>query len=288
MSSITIIGAGLMGSALARAFSAAGHDVNVWNRTFEHAKAVGEGTVAVESLTDAVRDREIVMISVSTYDAASEILSQEGVAEALRGSTIVQITSGAPSDARRGLTWAQENGVGYLDAAILAYPAFVATEYATVFYSGDSALFDRLRPTLVAIAENTVYMGEAIGAANTIDCAILTAYYGGSLAVLQGAQMCAAEGLGTDQFFAYKDAYVGLVAITSDAAAPMVAQGDYSGNQCSIDTHVGAIRHLLALSKDAGISSQLPQHLFDAYSKAQQAGYGKKELPAVFETLRAD
>lgn len=285
MSKVTLIGAGLMGSALARAFAAAGHDVNVWNRTHEKAEKVGGGTKAVQSITDAVRDRDIVMISVSTYDDAAEVLAQDGVAEALKGAAIVQITSGSPADARRGLAWAEQHGIDYLDAAILAYPSFVATEYATVFYSGKRELFDRHLPTLKAIAENAVFVDEQIGAAATIDCAILVAYYGGSLAALQGARMCAAEGLDTDLFFSYKDSYVGLVAITSDAAKPMVKSGNYSGDQCSLETHVGAIKHIVALNKDAGISTALPQHLYDAYKKAIDAGYGKDELPAVYATL---
>lgn len=285
MSKVTVIGAGLMGSALARAFAAAGNEVTVWNRSADKAAAVGGGTRAVENLADAVSGADLVVVSVANYGAADEVLNQEGVAGALAGSTIIQITSGSPADARRGLAWATEHGVDYLDAAILAYPSFVATEYATVFYSGSKALFDRHVGTLKAIAENAVFVAEEIGAAATIDCAILTAYYGGSLAALQGARMCAAEGLDTDLFFSYKDSYVGLVAITSDAAAPMVKSGDYSGEQCSLNTHVAAIAHMVSLSRDAGISTALPQHLLDAYSKAVAAGFGEDELPAVYATL---
>jgi 3-hydroxyisobutyrate dehydrogenase-like beta-hydroxyacid dehydrogenase len=140
---IVVIGSGLMGSALARAFAAAGHDVAVWNRTPSKAKAVGGGTLAIEDLVEAVTGRALVVVSLSNYAACSELLSSEGVAPALAGTTLVQLTSGSPADAREALEWAKANGVDYLDAAILAYPSFVATDYATVFYAGSRSVFDR-------------------------------------------------------------------------------------------------------------------------------------------------
>ena len=93
--------------------------------------------------------------------------------------------------------------------------------------------------------------------------------------------MCAAEGLDPERFFAYKDTYVGLVDITSDAARAMVAANDFSGDQCSLDTHVGALQHIAALSRDAGIDSQVTEQLLSSYKKAQDVGLGGQELPAV-------
>lgn len=285
---IAVIGAGLMGSALSRAFAAAGHDVTVWNRTPEKAEAVGGGVVAVDSLPEAVSGRDLVVISVSNYDATTEILAQDGVAAALAGSTIVQITSGSASDARRGLAWAAEHGIEYLDAAILAYPSFVATPYAIVFYSGDRTLFDRHSPTLTAIAENAVFVSEEIGAAATLDSAILEAYYGGSLAFLHGAALVQAEGISPDVFFDYKDTFLGLISVTADAARDMIGKGDFSGDQCSLDTHVGAIEHIVSLSRESGVSTALPEHLLVSYRSAVEAGRGGEELAAVYTTFASD
>ena len=72
---IAVIGSGLMGSALARAFAAAGHDVAVWNRTPSKARAVGGGTVAFENLIEAVSGRGLVVVSVSNYAASAELFS---------------------------------------------------------------------------------------------------------------------------------------------------------------------------------------------------------------------
>jgi 3-hydroxyisobutyrate dehydrogenase-like beta-hydroxyacid dehydrogenase len=282
---IAVVGCGLMGSALARAFAAAGHDVTVWNRTPDKARAVGGGTVARENLIEAVSGRELVVVSLSNYAASFEVLSAKGVGAALAGTTLVQLTSGSPADARSGLEWAQAHGVDYLDAAILAFPGFVATEYATVYYAGSRGVFDRHLEALQAIAKNSVYVDEKIGSAATLDCAILEAFYGGSLAFLHAAAMCKAEGLDPKVFFAQKNSFLGLISVTADAAQGMIENNDFSGNQCSLNTHVAALEHIVRLSKDARISARFPLELLDNYKQALSAGLGDKELPAVFQTL---
>jgi 3-hydroxyisobutyrate dehydrogenase-like beta-hydroxyacid dehydrogenase len=285
---IVVIGSGLMGSALARAFAAAGHEVAVWNRTPSKAKAVGGGTIAIENLIEAVSGRELVVVSLSNYAACSELFSSEGVASALAGKTLVQLTSGSPADAREALEWAKAHGVDYLDAAILAYPSFVATDYATVFYAGSRSVFDRHLEALQAIAKNSIYVDEKIGSAATLDCAILGAYYGGSLAFLHAAAMCKAEGLDPKTFFSHKNSFLGLISVTADAAQGMIERNDFSGDQCSLNTHVAAIEHIVRLSKDARISARFPKELLDNYKRAISAGLGSKELPAVFRTLMQD
>ncbi|MFL5355970.1 NAD(P)-dependent oxidoreductase [Archangium sp.] len=285
---IAVIGCGLMGSALARAFAAAGHEVAVWNRTPSKAKAVGGGTLAFENLIEAVSGRELVVVSLCNYAACFELFSSKGVTSALAGKTLVQLTSGSPADARSGLEWAAGNGVEYLDAAILAYPSFVATDYATVFYAGSRAVFDRHLGTLQAIARNSLYVDEKIGSAATLDCAILEAYYGGSLAFLHAAAMCKAEGLDPKIFFSQKSSFLGLISVTADAAQGMIERNDFSGDQCSLNTHVAAIEHIVRLSKDARLSARFPTELLDNYKRALGAGLGDKELPAVFRTLVQD
>lgn len=285
---MVVIGSGLMGSALARAFASAGHEVAVWNRTPSKAKAVGGGTVAMENLLEALSGRELVVVSLSNYAACSELFSSEGVAPALAGTTLVQLTSGSPGDAREALEWAKSNSVDYLDAAILAYPSFVATDYATVFYAGPRPVFDRHLGTLQAIAKNSVYVDEKIGSAAALDCAILEAYYGGSLALLHAAAMCDAEGLDPKTFFAHKNAFLGLISVTADAAQGMIERNDFSGDQCSLNTHVAALEHIVRLSKDARLSARFPKELLDNYKRAISAGLGNQELPAVFRTLTQD
>jgi 3-hydroxyisobutyrate dehydrogenase-like beta-hydroxyacid dehydrogenase len=284
---VAVLGTGKMGTALVRAFAAAGHEVLAWNRT--PAKAEPLRTVATLAATPAAaaRDASLLVVSLTDYGACGQALFTAEMGELLRGKTVVQLTSGTPSNARSGAAWAAPHGVSYLDGAILAYPSWIATDYATVFYAGDRAVFDAHKPTLQALANNTVFVADAIGSAAALDCAILEACYGGCLAFLHAAAMCESEGISSSRFFEYKRVFIGAIDISADDAKSMIERRDYTGDQCTLETHLGALAHIRSLSHEAGLDSRLPDTLYAVYAAAVSAGLGAKELPAVYELFRA-
>lgn len=284
---VAVLGTGKMGTALVRAFAVAGHNVVAWNRT--PARAEPLRTVATLASTPAIaaRDASLLVVSLTDYGVCGQVLFTTEMGELLRGKTVVQLTSGTPSNARTAAAWAAQHGVHYLDGAILAEPSMIATDYATVFYAGDRTVFDAYKPTLQVLANNTVFVAEAIGSAAALDCGILEAFYGGCLAFLHAAAMCESEGISSSRFFEYKRTFLTGIDITADAAKRMLERHDYSGDQCSLDTHVGALAHIVSLSREAGLDNRLPDTLCAVYASAVAAGLGARELPAVYEVLQA-
>jgi 3-hydroxyisobutyrate dehydrogenase-like beta-hydroxyacid dehydrogenase len=120
-----------------------------------------------------------------------------------------------------------------------------------------------------------------------LDCAILEACYGGCLAFLHAAAMCESEGISSSRFFEYKRVFISALDVSADDAKSMLERHDYTGDPCSLDTHVGALGHIVSLSREAGLDSRLPDTLYAVYGAAAAAGLGAKELPAVYEALRA-
>lgn len=283
---VAVLGTGKMGSSLVRAFSAAGHTVVAWNRTPGKAEPLRTVATLVTTPADAVKDATLIVASLTDYVVCGEVLFTAEMGESLRGKTVVQLTSGTPSHARTGAAWAAQHRVHYLDGAILAYPNWIATDYATVFYAGDRNVFDAHKTTLQALANNTVFVADAIGSAAALDCAILEACYGGCLAFLHAAAICESEGVPASRFFEYKRSFITGIDVTADEAKSMLERRDYSGDQCSLDTHVAALRHIVSLSREAGLDSRLPDSLYAVYSAALAVGLGAKELPAVYELFR--
>jgi 3-hydroxyisobutyrate dehydrogenase-like beta-hydroxyacid dehydrogenase len=284
---VAVLGTGKMGTVLVRAFAAAGHGVVAWNRTAAKAEPLRTVAALASTPAAAARDASLIVASLTDYGVCGQVLFTDEMGESLREKTVVQLTSGTPANARTGAAWAIQHGVHYLDGAILAEPSFIATDYATVFYAGDRTVFDAHKATLQALATNTVFVAEAIGLAAALDCAILEAYYGGCLAFLHAAAMCESEGISSSRFFEYKRTFITGIDITADAARPMLERRDYTSDQCSLDTHVGALAHIVSLSHDAGLDSRLPDTLYAVYASAVAAGLGAKELPAAYELFRA-
>lgn len=283
---VAIIGLGQMGAALARAYVHAGHPVTVWNRSPGRAEPFhGQARVA-ETAAQACSEAGLTIVSVSNYQASDEVLRSPSVTQALRGRTVVQLTSGTPGDARSGAAWAAEHGVDYLDGAILAYPSYIGGETTTVFYSGPRPLYDRHEATLRVVGGGTSHVGEAIGAAATLDCALLESFYGATLSVLHGAAICASENFPLDAYFAGVQAIMPLNAITADMCKRMLAAGEFKGTDCTLDIHTGAIEHIVRLSRENGVDRRIPELILSYFQRALQLGHGADEMAAVFNAIK--
>ncbi|MCC6710089.1 MAG: NAD(P)-dependent oxidoreductase [Gammaproteobacteria bacterium] len=281
-----MLGLGRMGSALAGALADAGVPLTVWNRTPARAYALEGRARIARSAADACANAELVVLSLSDYSAGIEVMDEVAEHIELADKTLVQLTSGSPADARTMDAWAGMHGMHYLDAAIVAYPNGVGTAQAVLFYAGDEARYERYRPTLATLGGVNQFVGEAIGAAATLDCAVLEYYYGATLSMLHGAALCESEQLPLNLYFQTVKAVAPLLNATADSARSMIDRELYSGIDCALSTHLAALRHIQRLSHDNEVDTRLPDVLMAAYKKAVAAGHGDDEIAAVFEVLR--
>ena len=144
---VSILGAGRMGSALARAFLKQGYETTVWNRTKSKCEPLAElGAQIAPSVLDAVAAAEVVVVNVTAYVTSDRLLRPHDVTKALRGKLVVQVTSGSPRQAREMAAWAGKNGSGYLDGAIMATPDLIGGSECTILYSGAADLFEKYKP----------------------------------------------------------------------------------------------------------------------------------------------
>ncbi|MFD0393430.1 NAD(P)-binding domain-containing protein [Streptomyces nogalater] len=91
--SLTLLGTGAMGTALGRAWLAAGHSLTVWNRTPERTAALtAEGAVAADSAAAAVAANRLVVACL--LDDTSVGAALEGAD--LTGRDLVNLTTGTP------------------------------------------------------------------------------------------------------------------------------------------------------------------------------------------------
>ncbi|MBK6658906.1 MAG: NAD(P)-dependent oxidoreductase [Proteobacteria bacterium] len=281
-----MLGLGRMGSALAGALADATVPLTVWNRNPARAYAFEGRARLARSAAQACAEAELLVLSLSDYSAGIEVMDEVAEQVELADKTLVQLTSGSPADARTMDAWAGMHGMHYLDGAIVAYPNAVGSAQAVLFYAGDEARYERYRPTLAAFGGVSQFVGEAIGAAATLDCAVLEYYYGATLAMLHGAALCESEQLPLTQYFQTIKAVAPLLNATADGARTMIDRENYSGVDCAMSTHVAALRHIQRLAHDNEVDTRLPDVLMAAYKKAAAAGHGDDEIAAVFEVLR--
>ncbi|MCA8255782.1 NAD(P)-binding domain-containing protein [Burkholderia sp. AU31624] len=286
--SISVIGLGPMGAALAKTLLAAHHRVTVWNRTASKAEPLAElGARIAHSAAEAVDASQIVVVCVSNYDTSDSLLRTPEVVASLKGKTIVQLTTGTPEGAQEASEWAAEHGVAYLDGTISCYPHHIGTPDGSILYAGSRSTFEALQPILANLSGHAVFVGERFGDAAVLDGAITGSYaLGAALAFLYGAAVCDAEGVSLDAYLSLALARRPFVEDTLRTCVQMINKGDYSGSQATIDTWTAGIEQFVAHSHVAGTDSRYPQEVLARLQQAIAMGHGQHELAAVFECFR--
>jgi 3-hydroxyisobutyrate dehydrogenase-like beta-hydroxyacid dehydrogenase len=287
MSDVTVIGLGEMGSALARAFLAAGRIVTVWNRSQARvAPLEAMGAVRAASVADAVAASPVSVICLSDYAATMSVLGESGVAERLEGRLVVQLTSGTPREARALESWATSRGADYLDGAIAAWPRHIGGAEASITIVGPEPAFSSAQPLLALLAGSVTYMGADIGHAMATFNAALAYFAGHWIGFSHGAAICEAEGIDPADF---GEMLAGLSPAFAEDMRHMgrvVADDRFDEPESSIKTVSADIARLVQLSADLNIGNAFPTFAAGIFRRAQDAGYGAEEHSAVIKVLR--
>ena len=282
---VSVIGTGAMGSLLARSFLASGWDVTVWNRTLDRCEPLREvGASVAGTAAEACRESDLVAVCVLDYAAANAILRDPDVEAALRGKTLIQLSTGTAADARAGAAWASAAGIDYVDGAIFGPPG---EDGCRIFCSGPAAVFSRCRALLAGPHGEALHVGENISDANTLDEAALIAYEGILFSLLQAAAFCTAEGLSLDPFEEMTtwlhDRYGPHVA---DAIAGVRA-GEFEANkETPLSIWAAAIAQHVRFASESRLDPTFAQALLHIARKAMDTGFADRDFPAVYEAFR--
>jgi 3-hydroxyisobutyrate dehydrogenase-like beta-hydroxyacid dehydrogenase len=282
---VTVLGLGLMGQALAGAFLAGGHATTVWNRTPSKADdLVARGATLADSAADAVAASPLVVVCVTDYRAAHELLEPLGAT--LQGRVLVNLTSGTSQDARQTAEWAARCGAAYLDGAILAIPQAIGTSEAVVFYSGPRSAFDQHEPTLRSLTAATTHLGEDHGLSSLYDAAVLSLMWNILNGFVHGAALLGAAGVDATTFAPVAKQMTETVAGWLPDEAQQIDDGAYPAVDATIDTHRAAMDHLIHEAEAFGVDADLPRFVKSLADRSVAAGQGGSSYAAMVELFR--
>ncbi|WP_395316855.1 NAD(P)-dependent oxidoreductase [Variovorax sp. UC74_104] len=284
---VSVLGLGAMGETIARLYLEQGYRVTVWNRTTGKADAlVAKGAVLARSASEAVRAARVVVMCVYDYRAAEAIFALDGVAAAMDGRLLVQLTTGSPQDARDAQAWANARGAAYLEGAIQAAPDQMAQPDTPLLVSGARPVFDEAQPWLKALAGGIVYLGEAASAAAAMDLATLSTVYGTMLGFIHGARIAEHEGFDVAEYGRIVAGIMPTFAGFLQHEGSVIQSGDFAISQSPMRISVEATRRILQSAQDSGIDTGFPAFAAGIFQRADEAGLGGEELAALIKLLR--
>jgi len=284
MSDITVIGLGLMGSALARAIQHAGHQLTVWNRSPEKMQAfIDDGVDAAADIVAAITASPVILINIDNYAVSNAILQSAEIAPLLQGRTVVQLSTGTPNEAGEIDTWMTAQQAYYLDGAVLAGPEDIGTDTSLILLSGNEEAYSRVGSLLECLGGSVRYLGSNVRAASALDLAWLCDSYGRFLAISHAARICESEGVGMDEF-----ARLFPQDPTVQHYAAVIATDGYENCTATLKVWRAALQNILKQGRDAGIGTAFPDHVDELMQRAEAAGYGEEHVMAMVKVLREE
>lgn len=170
MTTISILGTGLLGAAFAEAAAKRGDTVTVWNRSPEKAQALSVfGVAAAATPAEAVRGAARVHLILKDDAVVEEVIAaaRPGLAA---GAVLIDHSTTLPRLTAERAARLQAEGVRYLHCPVFMGPAAARQAQGTMLAAGPQALFNEVKAELAKMTGRLEYLGERpdLGAVNKL------------------------------------------------------------------------------------------------------------------------
>jgi 3-hydroxyisobutyrate dehydrogenase-like beta-hydroxyacid dehydrogenase len=285
MTTIGIVGLGLLGHAVASRLIKAGHAVvgfDLLPARVEALTALG-GTAAPSAAAVAQSAEAVCTLLPSLATVEEATLGAGGIVSGARpGLTVIQMSTISPTLTKRLAEEVAARGLGFLDCPVSGSSAMVERGDGIIFVGGERALYDRWRPVLESVLPRAVHVGRA-GQAMVLKLVanLLVALH--SAAAAEALTLARRAGL---------DLGVALDVLTASAAnsrmlelrGPMIARGEFPA-QMKLDLFMKDLHLMQEAAAAAGAPLPLTDLAERLYAAAQAAGHGSEDLAVVVTAL---
>lgn len=289
---VGIIGLGHMGRALADALLARAFRITVWNRNPAKAEPLERaGACVAPSVVEAAQGTDVLVVCLLDHTATRDAVMTEEVGEALRGKTLVQLSTTTLHEVDELARWAQVYDIAFMKGAILVYPDAIRAGNGETLYGGPKELFDRLRPLLDAMGGRPSLVSDRPADTIAATNACYSFLYSSLLSFLHGAAICYRSGVSVEFFTRnFIEPFVtgGSLMRFLDSAARAAATRRYDEDlQATLDVWNDALRQTIANIEETDIETATLKPFKALLDRTAAGGYGQKDIAAVFETLIA-
>jgi 3-hydroxyisobutyrate dehydrogenase-like beta-hydroxyacid dehydrogenase len=254
MTTIGMVGIGLMGHGIATNLLKHGHQLAV----LEHAgnqpldTLTAAGALPLSSAAElAARSDVVILVLTGSPQVESVLTGTDGVLAGLRpGSVVIDCSTAIPASTLRMHQAVQAAGSEMLDAPMTRTPKEAAEGRLNLLVGGDPALFSRYRPLLACFAENITHVG-AVGAGHSMK--LLHNFVSlGSVALLAEAAACAQHHGVAPEVFVDVLAKGGGGGMALERLKPYLLTQDSSGLRFSIANACKDLGYYNTMAADAG------------------------------------
>jgi 3-hydroxyisobutyrate dehydrogenase-like beta-hydroxyacid dehydrogenase len=153
-----------------------------------------------------------------------------------------------------------------------------------IIVAGDLVAFEAAETSLRIIAPDLEYVGEDVGVASALDCAILSVTVGVMLGTMQGIAVARAH-RSLESFGRLMKEFAPLFAHDVDHMTSVVREEEYGDPPASVATWQGVMHRLREHAADEGLDPAFPALAAAVFDRAMVAGFGNQEPAIIADRL---
>ena len=268
---VSFLGLGAIGAPMA-AHLARAHQLTVWNRTVEKARAfaAAHGARVADSPRAAAVQAEIVLTCLPTSREVASLLDGPGglLAGLAQGALFIDCTSGDPGTSRQIAAQLAERGVSFVDAPVSGGTDGAQAAALTVMVGGDGAAFARALPILRTFGKRIEHLGP-VGAGHAMKAVNNALLAVNIQAVGEGMIALARAGVDVDRAFAVLNASSGRSFVSEKLVPERVLTGRWprTFRLALLEKDVGIARDLMV---DVGVNGPVIELVREIFRSARQ------------------
>ncbi len=281
-----MLGAGLMGTEVARCLARSGLDVAVWNRTPERAAPLADHGIELHSTpAQAFASAPLVLSVLASTEALRDVLSRTEGADLSR-VTLVNLTTGTPDDAVQTKWWADEHGVAYLDGMISGRPSSAGTDQMHISVAGPESAWAAHRETLARLTPAVHHTGEDVVVPSVLGLACTGTFFLSTLgAFVEAAAFASAYDITPEEVAAEIPRYLARVATEVEGFTALMSSGDFATPHASADVYADALEAAASAISSVGQPGHVTRGAIENLRLAREAGRGGESPAVVFDVL---
>jgi 3-hydroxyisobutyrate dehydrogenase len=271
-----------MGAAIAQRLAGLGHQLTVWNRTPDKARALG---FDVSADPGELAGKSETVISILTDATAVETVYEKLLAGNVKGKLFIEMSTVRPETERKVSKQAKMKGAAFIECPVGGTVGPAREGKLFGFAGGEAADVARARPLLDQMCRRVEHVGP-VGAGAAMKLAInlpLMVFWQAF-----GEALSLSEPLGIDparlmDIFADTSGGPNVLKVRGPAIAAALAGKDPGGATFNIDSMRKDLRTMLEEARALGRELPVTQRALECFDRAARDGLGAADaatLPA--------
>ncbi|MEU6507225.1 NAD(P)-dependent oxidoreductase [Streptomyces sp. NPDC046942] len=280
---VSVLGTGIMGAAMARNLCRAGLEVRVWNRTREKAEPLAaDGARVTGTPAEAVEGADVVLTML--YDGATALETMRDAAPALRPGMVWAQCTTAGIDLLTDLAaFAREYGLVFYDAPVLGTRQPAEAGQLTVLAAGPEEGRAAVTPVFDAVGAKTVWTGDDGAAGSASRLKLVANSWVLAATAAAGEVLALSQALGVDPqgfFDLIEGGPLDMGYLRAKAA--LVLDGKLSPPSFAVATAVKDARLIVAAGEHGGVRLDVAAAAAERLARAAAQGHADEDMAAAY------